>query len=50
MIDRQQLLKNLQRLLPKMEKDILVYSECNPEIFNHLNDEYSKSIYANITS
>ena len=36
MIDRQQLLKDLQRLLPKLEKDILAYCNQNEERSQHL--------------
>lgn len=50
MIDRQQLLKDLQRLLPKLEKDILAYCNQNAERSQHLQDEYKKAQEAGRTS
>lgn len=50
MINRQQLLKDLQRELPKIEKDILAYSESNPELTQHLQDEYKKAQEAGRTA
>jgi hypothetical protein len=50
MIDRQQLLKDLQRELPKIEKDILAYSESKPELTAHLQDEYKKAQAAGRTA
>lgn len=43
MINRQQLLKDLQRELPKLEKDILAYSEQSAERTTHLKQEYAKA-------
>lgn len=40
MIDRQKLLKDLQRELPYIEKDILQYSESNQALNDHLKEEY----------
>lgn len=50
MIDRQQLLKDLQRLLPKIEQDILAYTESKPELDTHLQQEYAKAKAANRTA
>lgn len=50
MINRTALLKDLQRLLPKIEKDILAYSEENPELTEHLNSEYTKAVRASRTA
>ncbi|MCG8094253.1 MAG: BREX-2 system adenine-specific DNA-methyltransferase PglX [Candidatus Thiodiazotropha endolucinida] len=50
MIDRQQLLKDLQRLLPKIEQDILAYTESKPEFDTHLQQEYAKAKEANRTA
>lgn len=50
MIDRQQLLKDLQRLLPKLEKDILAYCNQNAERSKHLKDEYNKAVEAGRTA
>ncbi len=50
MIDRQQLLKDLQRLLPKLEKDILAYCNQNAERSQHLKDEYKKAQEAGRTA
>ncbi len=50
MIDRQQLLKDLQRLLPKIERDILSYSESKPELHSHLKQEYAKAKEAHRTA
>lgn len=50
MIDRQQLLKDLQRELPKIEADILQYSESHPELGDHLQTEYQKAFDAGRTS
>lgn len=50
MIDRQQLLKDLQRLLPKLEKDILAYCNQNSECSQHLKDEYNKAVEAGRTA
>lgn len=50
MINRQQLLKDLQRLLPKLEKDILAYCNQNTERSKHLKDEYNKAVEAGRTA
>ena len=50
MINRQRLLKDLQQQLPKIEKDILAYSESRPELTEHLKSEYQKAINANRTA
>ena len=50
MIDRQQLLKDLQRLLPNIEQDILAYTESKPELNGHLKQEYVKAKEANRTA
>jgi len=50
MIDRQQLLKDLQRLLPKIEQDILTYTESKPDLNDHLKQEYAKAKEANRTA
>ncbi|MCB1763633.1 MAG: BREX-2 system adenine-specific DNA-methyltransferase PglX, partial [Gammaproteobacteria bacterium] len=50
MIDRQQLLKDLQSLLPKIEQDILAYTETKPELNGHLKQEYAKAKEANRTA
>jgi len=46
MINRQHLLKELQALLPKLEKDILAYSESKAELTAHLHDEHAKTVAA----
>ncbi|MEW8051272.1 MAG: BREX-2 system adenine-specific DNA-methyltransferase PglX [Candidatus Thiodiazotropha sp.] len=50
MIDRQQLLNDLQRLLPKVEQDILTYSESKPDLHSHLKQEYAKAKEAHRTA
>ena len=40
MINRSDLLKDLQGLLPHIERDILAYSEASPELDQHLKDQY----------
>jgi len=50
MINRQQLLKDLQRFLPKIEQDILVYAEANSELNTHLKQEYAKAKEADRTA
>ena len=45
MIDRQQLLKDLQGLLPKVEQDILAYTETKAERNAHLQEEYKGLIH-----
>ena len=42
MIDRTELLKGLQALLPQIEKDILAYSEAKPELNAHLKSNIRK--------
>jgi len=39
MINRQQLLQDLQRLLPTIEQDILAYSESVPAVAERLQAE-----------
>ncbi len=43
MINRSELLKDLQRELPKIEKDILAYSESREDLTAHLQEEYKKA-------
>jgi len=43
-INRADLLKNLQSLLPHIEKDILAYSESNAELSKHLQSEYRAAV------
>ncbi len=50
MIDRQQLLKELQGLLPKIEQDIQAYTDSKPALDTHLKDEYTKAKEANRTA
>ena len=50
MINRQHLLKDLQQQLPKIERDILAYSESRPELTEHLRDEYQKAVVAKRTA
>lgn len=50
MIKPQQLLHDLQRLLPHIEQDILSYSEAQVSISNHLREEYAKAIEAKRTA
>ncbi|MEG7524702.1 MAG: BREX-2 system adenine-specific DNA-methyltransferase PglX [Chromatiales bacterium] len=50
MIDRQQLLRDLQRLLPRIEQDILAYTESEPALHSHLQQEYDKAKEANRTA
>ena len=50
MIERQQLLKDLQGVLPEIEQDILAYAESKPELNTHLKDEYAKAKEANRTA
>ncbi|WP_081036958.1 BREX-2 system adenine-specific DNA-methyltransferase PglX [Pseudomonas corrugata] len=46
MIDRADLLKSLQALLPHIEKDILAYSEANEDLNVHLQTEYRAAVEA----
>ena len=50
MINPANLLKDLQRLLPKIEQDILSYSETQVSITTYLDDEYAKAIAAKRTA
>lgn len=50
MIDRAKLLKDLQGLLPHIEKDILAYSEANAELSEHLTNEYTSAVEAERTA
>ncbi|WP_040259324.1 BREX-2 system adenine-specific DNA-methyltransferase PglX [Pseudomonas massiliensis] len=50
MINRADLLKNLQSLLPHIEKDILAYSESNAELSDHLQSEYRAAVEAERTA
>lgn len=49
-INRADLLKNLQSLLPHIEKDILAYSESNAELSEHLQSEYRTAVEAERTA
>jgi len=49
-INRATLLKNLQNLLPHIEKDILAYSEANAELSEHLQSEYRAAVEAERTA
>ncbi|WP_375666548.1 BREX-2 system adenine-specific DNA-methyltransferase PglX [Stutzerimonas kunmingensis] len=49
-INRADLLKNLQSLLPHIEKDILAYSESNAELNEHLQSEYRAAVEAERTA
>ncbi|MGV0053642.1 BREX-2 system adenine-specific DNA-methyltransferase PglX [Stutzerimonas sp. 381-2] len=49
-INRADLLKNLQSLLPHVEKDILAYSESNSELSEHLQSEYRAAVEAERTA
>lgn len=50
MINRSDLLKDLQRELPKIEKDILEYSEYKEGLAEHLQEEYKKAQAAGRTA
>jgi hypothetical protein len=50
MIERSALLKDLQGELPKIEKDILAYSESREDLTAHLKDEYNKAREAGRTA
>ena len=50
MIHPQRLLADLQSLLPKLERDILDYSQTRPELAAHLQAEYAKAQAANRTA
>ncbi|HDT6590572.1 TPA: BREX-2 system adenine-specific DNA-methyltransferase PglX [Pseudomonas aeruginosa] len=49
-INRADLLKSLQALLPHIERDILAYSEANAELNEHLQSEYRAAVEAERTS
>ncbi|MBK5938350.1 BREX-2 system adenine-specific DNA-methyltransferase PglX [Halochromatium roseum] len=50
MIQPQDLLADLQSLLPKLEQDILAYSQTQPELEAHLQAEYAKAKEAKRTA
>lgn len=50
MINRANLLKSLQALLPHIERDILAYSEANAELSDHLQIEYRAAVEAKRTA
>jgi hypothetical protein len=50
LINRANLLKNLQALLPHIERDILAYSEANAELSVHLQSEYRSAVEAERTA
>ncbi|WP_460105444.1 BREX-2 system adenine-specific DNA-methyltransferase PglX [Pseudomonas sp. S3_H06] len=49
-INRANLLKSLQTLLPHIEKDILAYSEANADLNEHLQSEYLAAVEAERTA
>lgn len=49
-INRADLLKSLQALLPHIEKDILVYSDANADLREHLQREYRAAVEAERTA
>lgn len=49
-INRANLLKNLQALLPHIERDVLAYSEDNAELSEHLQSEYRSAVEAERTA
>ena len=49
-INRADLLKSLQALLPHIERDILAYSEANAELNEHLQSEYRAAVEAERTA
>ena len=49
-INRANLLKNLQALLPHIERDILGYSEANADLNEHLQTEYRAAVEAQRTA
>jgi len=49
-INRADLLKSLQALLPHIERDILAYSEVNTELNDHLKQEYQAALDAERTA
>lgn len=50
MIDRERLLSDLKTELPKIEADILQYSERHAELGQHLRGEYDKAVQAGRTA
>ncbi|MGM0694046.1 MAG: BREX-2 system adenine-specific DNA-methyltransferase PglX [Pseudomonadota bacterium] len=50
MIDREKLLSDLKGELPKIEADILQYSERHAELGQHLQEEYQKAVVAGRTA
>ncbi|SHE75311.1 hypothetical protein SAMN02745148_01048 [Modicisalibacter ilicicola DSM 19980] len=50
MIDREKLLADLKSELPKIEADILQYSERHAELGQHLKEEYQKAVEAGRTA
>ncbi|MCE7517130.1 BREX-2 system adenine-specific DNA-methyltransferase PglX [Halomonas titanicae] len=50
MIDREKLLSDLKGELPKIETDILNYSERHAELGYHLEEEYNKAVKAGRTA
>lgn len=50
MIDREKLLSDLKGELPKIEVDILQYSERHAELGQHLQEEYQKAVEAGRTA
>ncbi|EPN29816.1 hypothetical protein A244_39748, partial [Pseudomonas syringae pv. actinidiae ICMP 18807] len=50
LINRADLLKSLQIVLPHIEKDILVYSDTNPDLREHLQSEYRAAVEAQRTA
>lgn len=50
MIDREKLLSDLKGELPKIEADILHYSERHAELGQHLQEEYQKAVEAGRTA
>ena len=49
-INRANLLKSLQALLPHIERDILAYSEANAQLNEHLHGEYRAAVEAERTA
>ncbi|WKJ90177.1 BREX-2 system adenine-specific DNA-methyltransferase PglX [Methylomonas montana] len=50
MIQRQQLLQDLQRLLPKIEQDVLSHCQAQTELDEHLKQEYANAQKAQRTA
>jgi len=49
-INPEKLLKDLRAELPKIEQDILAYSEANPDLKAHLQAQYDSAVKANRTA